>query len=115
MKAIWKNTVIGKFQCLLPSNGVAESDDTVIVEVGIFTIKCLTNEQGNHYFPRSALEDKYIKPSDHSSRCFWKGDASYYDLVIGKAQCNIKVNNQMARPTRMLCGIIQNHQTVPKQ
>jgi len=57
MKAVWKDTII------------AESDDTVVVE-------------GNHYFPRSSLEDKFIKPSDYSTHCFWKGDASYYDLVI---------------------------------
>jgi uncharacterized protein (DUF427 family) len=42
----------------------------------------LTN-QGNHYFPRTALRDKYVTRSDHSSHCFWKGDASYYNLVVG--------------------------------
>jgi uncharacterized protein (DUF427 family) len=44
----------------------------------------LTILQGNHYFPRSTLEEKFIKPSNHSTHCFWKGDASYYDLTIGE-------------------------------
>jgi len=57
MKAVWKDTVI------------AQSKDTVVVE-------------GNHYFPRASLQDKYIKSSDYTTHCFWKGDASYYDLVV---------------------------------
>lgn len=58
MKAIWNNTVI------------AESDDTVVVE-------------GNHYFPESALRKEYLRPSEHHSVCFWKGRASYLDVVAG--------------------------------
>ncbi len=57
MKAIWNGTVI------------AESDDTVVVE-------------GNHYFPRNAVNDEYLEPSDHSSACPWKGTASYYSLKV---------------------------------
>ncbi|MBE0579906.1 DUF427 domain-containing protein [Devosia sp.] len=52
-------------------NGVviAESDKTVVVE-------------GNHYFPPEAVNLAYIEPSDTTSRCPWKGLASYYSLVV---------------------------------
>ena len=57
MKAIWNGTVI------------AESDDTVVVE-------------GNHYFPRAAVKDAYLKESATHTTCPWKGIASYYSLEI---------------------------------
>ena len=57
MKAIWNNTVI------------AESDDTVLVE-------------GNHYFPDSALRREFITFSNHKTTCAWKGQASYYSLLV---------------------------------
>ena len=57
MKAVWKNVVI------------AESDDTVVVE-------------GNHYFPKAALMQEYVRSSEHRSHCPWKGEASYYDVVV---------------------------------
>lgn len=57
MRAIWNGTVI------------AESDDTVVVE-------------NNHYFPRSSLNDEYVRPSSTTSVCPWKGTASYYSLEI---------------------------------
>ncbi len=57
MKAIWNNTVI------------AESDDTVLVE-------------GNHYFPESALKREFITFSNHKTTCPWKGQASYYSLLV---------------------------------
>jgi uncharacterized protein (DUF427 family) len=57
MQAIWNNTVL------------AESDDTVVVE-------------GNHYFPREALNDEYFSESDHRTRCPWKGEASYLTVEV---------------------------------
>ncbi|HZH08098.1 MAG TPA: DUF427 domain-containing protein [Lautropia sp.] len=57
MKAIWNGVTI------------AESDDTVLVE-------------GNHYFPESSLDRKYITFSNHRSSCPWKGMASYYSLMV---------------------------------
>jgi uncharacterized protein (DUF427 family) len=57
MKAIWNGTVI------------AESDDTVVVE-------------GNHYFPASALKREYVLPSNTHTMCSWKGQASYYTLLV---------------------------------
>ncbi|MDO8773162.1 MAG: DUF427 domain-containing protein, partial [Burkholderiaceae bacterium] len=57
MRATWNNTLI------------AESEDTVLVE-------------GNHYFPESALNRAYITFSNHKSTCGWKGEASYYSLIV---------------------------------
>jgi len=56
-KAVWNGTVL------------AESDDTIVVE-------------GNHYFPREALNDEYFAPSDLVSRCPWKGTAGYFDVQV---------------------------------
>ncbi len=56
-KAIWNGTVI------------AESDDTVLVE-------------GNHYFPRSAVHQEYLRPSETHTVCPWKGTASYHDVEV---------------------------------
>ena len=58
MKAIWNGHVI------------AESDDTVVVE-------------GNHYFPRDAVDPAVLVESSHSSVCPWKGTASYFSLEVG--------------------------------
>lgn len=57
MKAIWKDTVI------------AESDNTVLVE-------------GNHYFPEASLKREYITFSNHKTVCPWKGQASYYSVIL---------------------------------
>ena len=48
---------------------VAESDDIVTVE-------------GNAYFPREAVRDDVLRPSDHHSFCPWKGTASYFHLEV---------------------------------
>jgi uncharacterized protein (DUF427 family) len=58
MKAIWKDTVI------------AESNDTVVVE-------------GNHYFPEVSLNREFVTFSNHKTMCAWKGQASYYSLIVG--------------------------------
>ena len=56
-KAIWNDEII------------AESEDTVVVE-------------GNYYFPRSALREDVLRPSDTHTVCLWKGKASYYTLQL---------------------------------
>ena len=48
---------------------VAESDDIVTVE-------------GHAYFPREAVREDVLRPSDHHSFCPWKGTASYYHLEV---------------------------------
>lgn len=57
MKAIWKGQVLAK------------SVDTVVVE-------------NNHYFPVSSLNMEYFKSSDATTRCPWKGEASYYSIIV---------------------------------
>lgn len=48
---------------------IAESDTCVVVE-------------GNQYFPAQAVNKNYLKPSNHSSICPWKGTASYYHVEV---------------------------------
>ncbi len=61
MKAIWNEAVI------------AESDDTVVVE-------------GNHYFPPESVNESFLKPSETTSVCSWKGTANYYTLSVDGAE-----------------------------
>ena len=56
-KAIWEGTVL------------AESDKTIEVE-------------GNQYFPKDSIKAEYFRPSGHHTVCPWKGNASYYDVVV---------------------------------
>ena len=49
---------------------VAESDRTVLVE-------------GNQYFPPDDVMTGLLEPSDDSTHCTWKGDASYYHVTVG--------------------------------
>jgi uncharacterized protein (DUF427 family) len=57
MKAIWNGAVI------------AQSDDIVAVE-------------GNQYFPANSLNRAYVTFSNHKTTCPWKGQASYYSLLV---------------------------------
>lgn len=57
MKAVWNNKII------------AQSDRTIIVE-------------NNHYFPPESIKSDFFKHSDTHSNCPWKGEASYYTLVV---------------------------------
>jgi len=50
---------------------LAESDDTVVVE-------------GNHYFPPGAVQREFLEPSDKTTHCPWKGDASYLSVKVGE-------------------------------
>ncbi len=38
--------------------------------------------EGNIYFPPDTINKEYIKSSPSHTRCFWKGTASYYDVVV---------------------------------
>lgn len=49
---------------------LASSDHTILVE-------------GNQYFPPEDIVGELFQPSDASSHCPWKGDASYYTVVAG--------------------------------
>ncbi|MGB8509309.1 MAG: DUF427 domain-containing protein [Pyrinomonadaceae bacterium] len=57
MKATWNGTTL------------AESDETVVVE-------------GNHYFPAESIKREHFEPSETQTHCPWKGEASYYNVVV---------------------------------
>jgi uncharacterized protein (DUF427 family) len=57
MKAVWNGKII------------AESTQTIVVE-------------GNHYFPPESISMENLRPSSHQTTCYWKGRASYYDVVV---------------------------------
>lgn len=48
---------------------LAESDRTIVVE-------------GNHYFPPDAINQEYFQTSNTHTTCPWKGQASYYNIVV---------------------------------
>jgi uncharacterized protein (DUF427 family) len=56
-KAVWNGHVL------------AESDQTIRIE-------------GNQYFPPDSVNRELLKPSDLHTICPWKGEASYYDVVV---------------------------------
>ena len=39
--------------------------------------------EGNVYFPPAAVERRFFHDSATHSVCSWKGDCSYYDVVVG--------------------------------
>jgi uncharacterized protein (DUF427 family) len=57
MKATWNNATL------------AESDKTIVIE-------------GNHYFPPDAMKEDHFQPSEKHTICPWKGEASYYNVVV---------------------------------
>ena len=38
--------------------------------------------EGNVYFHEASLNRKYLRPSDTTSVCGWKGTAKYFDLIV---------------------------------
>lgn len=56
-KAIWNG------------QAVAESDKYELVE-------------GNVYFPPDSIRREYFTTSSHTTRCAWKGQAHYYNVVV---------------------------------
>jgi len=59
MKALWNDTVI------------AEAPKDALIRI-----------EGNWYFPPASVKREYFKDSDHRTTCIWKGEASYYDVVV---------------------------------
>ena len=55
--AVWNDAVL------------AESHETRVVE-------------DNHYFPTDSINSIYFQASNTYSTCFWKGQASYYDINV---------------------------------
>ena len=66
MKAIWEGQLL------------AESENTIVIE-------------SNHYFPASSLNMQYFIESETTTKCPWKGTASYYNVVV-----NDEVNKDAA-------------------
>ncbi len=56
-KATWNNIVI------------AESENTINIE-------------GNFYFPPDSIKKEFFQSSELHSTCAWKGEASYYNVVV---------------------------------
>ena len=61
VRATWHGTVL------------AESDRTVVVE-------------GNHYFPVEDVRLDLLEDSGTHTTCPWKGEASYYTVVVDGAR-----------------------------
>lgn len=59
MKASWNNQVIAE----------ANKDELIYIE-------------GNWYFPLSSIKREFFAPSETHTTCHWKGEASYYDVVV---------------------------------
>lgn len=59
MKAVWNDAVIAE----------ATEDELIRIE-------------GNWYFPPKAIHREFFQDSDHHTVCPWKGEASYYDVVV---------------------------------
>ena len=57
VRATWRGTVL------------ADSRRTIVVE-------------GNHYFPPADVATEHLAPSALHTTCPWKGEASYYDVVV---------------------------------
>lgn len=38
--------------------------------------------EGRVYFPPESLRREHLRESATRTRCFWKGTASYYDLIV---------------------------------
>ena len=38
--------------------------------------------EGNHYFPPDSVNRDLLQPSDKHTTCPWKGNASYYHVVV---------------------------------
>jgi uncharacterized protein (DUF427 family) len=57
MKATWNGALL------------AESDKTIVVE-------------GNHYFSPDTINREYFQESTTHTTCPWKGEASYYNVVV---------------------------------
>ena len=59
MKAIYNNQVVAE----------APKEDLIYIE-------------GNWYFPPSAINKQFFEPNNEHTTCFWKGQASYYNVVV---------------------------------
>lgn len=59
MKALWNDKVIAE----------ANKDELIYIE-------------GNWYFPKPTIKTEYFTPSETHTTCPWKGEASYFNVVV---------------------------------
>lgn len=59
MKALWNNEIL------------AEAPQEYLIRI-----------EGNWYFPPKYVNWEFFQESDHHTTCPWKGEASYYDVVV---------------------------------
>lgn len=59
MKAVWNGQT------------VAEAEKEALIKI-----------EGNWYFPPDSLNRSFVTDSSTHTTCHWKGEASYYDVVI---------------------------------
>jgi len=59
VKAVWKGKVVAE----------AKKDEVILLE-------------GNVYFPPEAVRKEFLRESDTHTTCSWKGEASYYHVVV---------------------------------
>lgn len=59
MKAVWNDTVI------------ADAPQEALIRI-----------EGNWYFPPTSLKREFFEDSDTHTTCFWKGEASYYNVAV---------------------------------
>lgn len=59
MKAVWNGQIIAE----------ADKDQLIYIE-------------GNWYFPPDVINEEFFKKNDEHTTCFWKGEASYYDVEV---------------------------------
>ena len=60
-----------RYQATWNGEVIADSAETVVVE-------------GNQYFPVGHVRAELLRPSETHTTCHWKGEASYYDVVVGE-------------------------------
>ena len=60
-----------------------EWNDEIIAEA---TKEELIRIEGNWYFPPKSLNWEFFQESEHRTTCPWKGEASYYDVVVSGAR-----------------------------
>lgn len=59
MQALWNGIIIAE----------AAKEDLIFIE-------------GNWYFPPDSINKEYFSKNDQHTTCFWKGEASYYDITV---------------------------------
>ncbi|MEO0398856.1 MAG: DUF427 domain-containing protein [Pseudomonadota bacterium] len=59
----------------------AEWNGVVIAESDVYELV-----EGNVYFPLASVKSDVLEKTDHTTHCPWKGDASYFTIVVDGAR-----------------------------